>query len=200
VSYHFPDYPDRKLPMGEEITALISFNNAGDRVLNVSYVGAQLHSPYDLAYFIQNYTAKEIWTTVLPQSEITLEYKFTPDDSLEALEFWLSGYVFYNSTDDLFAYRHTWANSTIELAPGRVKFDPLSLLTYVTVLVCLAAMGYGAYTFSGVKKKVEKAKKVPRTITDADWGISTYKPAEGAKKQPSKKFNQKKSAPKAKKA
>lgn len=195
TSFYFPDYPNQQIPLGEEVTVLIGLSNSGDKVLNVSYVGAQLHSPYDLNYYIQNFTVKEIWATVLPQSEVTVEYKFKADANLEPLEFWLSGFVFYNSTDDMYAYRSTWTNQTITLTPAGTSYDVQTLFTYVLILAIVGLIVYVIAGLTGTKKTLQKqivgvasratkaAAPAPKAKTDADddWGVPVYKPAAKAK-------------------
>lgn len=61
-------------------------------------VGAHLHSPYDMNFFIQNFTVR--WTSNLlpPRSEVTVEYRFVPNERLEPLDFHMSGWLIYNDT------------------------------------------------------------------------------------------------------
>jgi len=55
---HFPESPDRKLPIGGEVHALIGIHNGGKNPFNVSYIGASLHSPFQLDYYIQNFSVR----------------------------------------------------------------------------------------------------------------------------------------------
>jgi hypothetical protein len=202
TSLLFPDYPDNRLPLGEEVTALISLNNAGDKTLNVSYVGAQLHSPYDLSYYIHNYTAKEIWTAVLPQSEVSIEYQFTTPDNLEPLDFWLSGYVFYNSTDNMYAYRSTWTNDTITFTPAATKFDAETLATYLIILAAFLGIVYWILGLTGTQKAVMKqlansakaAKGAQAKPSVDDWNTPVYKQAAAGRKAGGRRSKGKKKA------
>ena len=62
-------------------------NQTPDVYFNVSHIGAQLHSPYDYSYFIQNFTVRELEAVVGPGQETTVEYRFHPDPSLEPIDF-----------------------------------------------------------------------------------------------------------------
>jgi hypothetical protein len=80
----------------QEVTVLIDVSNKGQEVFNVTRVGCFLHSPYDHSYFIQNFTVKELSGVAAPNAQISLEYRFTPDKKLEALEYTLTGFVEYH--------------------------------------------------------------------------------------------------------
>jgi hypothetical protein len=180
ISHFFPDHPDKVLPLGEKVTVLLGLNNAGDKLLNVSYLGAQLHSPFDLSYFIQNYTTKEVWAAVLPQSELTISYTFTADPSLEARDYHLSGYIFYNSSDNQYAYRNTWTNATVTFVDNGSGFDVLILATWLIIVVIFLGIVYGIAHVTGQSKRLVKTvqgqtKRPPSDLSD--WDVKdVYRP------------------------
>merc|ERR1740130_2392683 len=110
---YFPDYPDKRLPIDKEVTMLVSITNTGSDVFNVSFIGASLHSPYDVNYYIQNFTVRPLADYLYPTAQYTIEYKFTADAKLEPLEYWFSAFVMVNGTRRMF--KQTPINGTVEL-------------------------------------------------------------------------------------
>jgi hypothetical protein len=43
-----------EFPIGSDVTVLVGIQNNGKDDFNMSYIGASLHNPFDLAYHIQN--------------------------------------------------------------------------------------------------------------------------------------------------
>lgn len=180
TSYFIPDYPDGRLPVGKPVTILVDFSNKGQDVFNVTKVAAFLHSPYDLNYFIQNFTAKAVSGVATPTAQISLEYKVTPDEKLEPLEFWLSGYVEYTMEGSDEPYRQHFVNTTVELFDSRTGFDVSSMFTTLLVFAALGVVGYigvsaGAEKVTGKKKKkTTYAPKAAAAVID-DWDVKAYK-------------------------
>lgn len=142
TTFTFPDYPDKRLPIGEKITLLVGFANRGSRSFNLTHIGAALHSPFDYNYYIQNFTYREVNALVGPNEEASVEYTFTPDKSLEALEFHLSASLYYNDTDAGQFYRSTFINGTIELIEKSSALDAKTVFQYV---LAFAGLGLAAY-------------------------------------------------------
>jgi len=194
TSVHFPDFPDRKFDLGARVNALVGFNNRGDYGFNVTAVGAFFHSPYDYSYFIQNFSYREIGVVLSGHWQVTFEYIFAPDKGLEPIDYWLSGWIDYNSSDGR-EYRSTWYNGTVTLVEKNAEFDIRKIFSYGFLLVLAGLIGYLAFnwsTISGGKKKkerkpfAERTTAPPKETTDADWG-SIYKPAETSRRVGSKK-------------
>lgn len=192
TSYHIPEYPDGRLPVGKEFTILVDFSNKGQDVFNVTKVVAFLHSPFDLSYFIQNFTAKPVSGVAAPSAQVSLEYKVKPDEKLEPLEYWLSGYVEYTMEGFDEPYQHMFVNTTIELYESRgVDFGSM-----FTTFLMMAVIGAGAYfSFSSASVKVtgkKKKKFVPRAgPTDDDWGVEAYKQTDRRTGRKNKKVSKK---------
>lgn len=177
TSYYIPDYPDGRLPVGKPVTILVDFANKGQDVFNVTRVAAFLHSPYDLNYYIQNFTAKAIGGVAAPSAQIGLEYKVTPDEKLEPLEFWLSGFVEYTMEGSDEPYTQMFVNTTVELFDDKSSFD---IASFLTTFMVLAGLGMAAYTAlsAGAKKVTGKKSKYvaprPSAAVD-DWNVEAYK-------------------------
>jgi len=184
---HFLDAKDKKFPVATRIVALIGFHNKGDLSFNVTAVGAAFHSPYDLDYYIQNFTAREVGFIVPPKTQATFEYAFLPDKSLEPLDYWLSGMILYNGSDGQ-EYRSVWTNGTFELVEKDSEFDVRKLFSYFLLFSMIGLVGYVVYSTSqsGGKKKTrrtaaERGTRAPVETRDEDWG-GAYVPMAVARK------------------
>jgi len=186
---YFPDYPDKKLDIGERVTALIGFHNKGDLTFNITAIGAHFQSPYDLSYFIQNFSIRDVGSVggmlVDEHKQLTLDYVFAPDKSLEPIQFWLGGWIQYNGSNGI-EYRSTWANGTVDLVEKSLEFDVRRLFSYFLLLSGVGLVIYIALNLSPASKKkarktVERGTRVAPVTTDEDWGTA-YKPASQARR------------------
>jgi len=186
TNYKILSSEDGRLPVGKPTTILVDFYNKGQDLFNVTHVAGFLHSPFDLNYYIQNFTVKPVSTGVAaPGSQLTLEYKITPDMALEPLEFWLSGFVEYTmeGSDELF--RQHFVNTTIDLYDNK-GIDITSTLMTMTLLSAIVGGLYYAGS-EGVEKvtgKKMKKKFVPAKATDPapEWEVKAYKASDRSRK------------------
>lgn len=192
VKTFLPKYADKKFPLGEDITLLVSFNNNGEKTFNVSSLAGHLHSPFDYNYYIQNFTVKSAATTVGPNSQATLEYTFRPDAILEPLEFWFSAYVKYNRTDGR-NFMHTLHNSTIELIEAPTSTSA-TLIYYMAVLGGLGALAYVYTQANSSKSSSSSSSSFDSASTGGSWedDITAYKPSDKAKRVGGKRNKAKK--------
>jgi len=178
TTVYFPDFPDRKLVQGEDVTVLIGLTNTGSKEFNVSYVGESLHSLFDYTYYIQNFTAKFADAILHPKSELTVEYKFKPDINLEPLEFHLSGFVFYNVSKIEEPFVHTWINGTVELIEKKQGFSVQSAFNYVLVIAAVAGAAF--FALNRKPKKSSREQGTRRAAADT-WEATIYTPATKSK-------------------
>ena len=201
---HFPDYKEHKFVQGEDVVVLVGVaNGSPSTYFNVSYIGAQLHSPFDFSYYIQNFTVRETESIVGPSQETTIEYRFRPDVSLEPIEFQLSVWALYNSSEGRM-YQSTVFNDTVELVERQEPWSVSSVFNTALVLSGLGVIGYVAYNLMQGGQQSGKKKRARRTDADApkepvEWETKVYKPAvkqrtvrkpgskKGSKKSDSKK-------------
>jgi len=182
----FPDFPTKKIPVGKEVTVLVGFSNSGEKTFNITAIGAHLHSPFDFGYYIQNFTAYEVEGTIGPGEQLSLEYTFKPDPSLEPLEFHLSGWVIYNDSDNNM-FRSTFVNGTIELIEAQSDFDIRGVFTWFLAVAALGLMAYVAFnTLATPEQKKIVAKRAgsstergPKKQASEDAGFldSLYTPS-----------------------
>jgi len=200
ATVHFPDFSDKKFDLGAKVNALIGFNNKGNHPFNVTAIGAFFHSPYDYSYYIQNFSYRDVGVILQGHWQVTFEYVFAPDKGLEPVDYWLSGWIDYNSSEGR-EYRSTWFNGTVTLVEKNTEFDIRKTFSYLFLLGLLGLVIYFALnyqTLTGGKKKKERkpytarSAAPPKETTDADWG-AIYKPAAEARRVGSKKAPAKKS-------
>jgi len=185
----FPDYADKKFYVGTEIVALIGLTNSGSKTFNISSVQGFLHSPFDYTYYIQNFTARHFASAVLkPNEQLTLEYTFKPDKSLEALEFWLSGYVDYNATaeegKEPEQFRSYFTNSTIELIEKQSDANVKRVFTYFLATAAAGIVGYIAWSLTNPQQSSSSSSSSTSSSSSgksrgesSEWEAEVYKPA-----------------------
>jgi len=193
TTFIFPDYPDKKLPAGEKVTVLVGFSNRGQNPFNLSWIAAALHSPFDYNYYIQNFTAREVNAIVEKGEEGSIEYQFTPDKSLEPLEFHLSISLYYNDTVDDQLYVSPILNGTIELIEKSSGLDVKALFQYILAFAGLGLAGYIGLNISGSLNKGGAIERTRTRVTApsasqqqaaaASWEHEAYKRAAPAKKK-----------------
>jgi len=145
TTVYFPEFPDKKFQIGGDVTVLVGIANKGKEDYNMSYIGASLHNPFDLAYHIQNFTWRVADGTVEAGTEQTFEYSFRPDQRLEPLTFWLTAFIGYNNTDTGVPYQSYFHNSTIELVEKPSDMNARRVFTYFLALAAAGLVGYFAF-------------------------------------------------------
>lgn len=183
TTFLFPDFADKKFVLGEPVHVLVGFNNKGNNSFNITGIGAHLHSPVDLSYFIQNFTARRVvGGFVGPRQQGSVEYVFMPDPSLEPLPFWLSGWVLYNNSRDE-VFFNTFVNTTIELVEPKVGFTVRSAFNY---LIFFGAVGLVAYLVIQNQSSNDKSKSKGSSNQAQDVKIYKPRPDASAAKSPAK--------------
>jgi len=191
TSVFFPDYVEKKIPVGEKVTMLVLFHNKGKTEFNITAIRAHLHSPFDSSYYIQNFTSREVGAVVKSGEEVSVEYVFMPDKNLEPIEFHLSAYLDYNDTE-AHRFRSTFQNGTIELVERPSSFDARLVFSYGLALSAaglIAFIGYNLSKSLTSPSKVERGTKQSSAGASDDWAGPIYKPkatssAVGRKKAP----------------
>lgn len=182
----FPDFKDKRFHIASKVVALVGLHNKASTRFNVTAIGAHFQSPYDLNYYIQNFTVRDLSQTggqiIEPFSQATLEYIFAPDKNLEPIEFWLSGWIEYNSSEGV-VHRSTWFNGTVNLIEKDAEFDIRNVFRYFLLLSGVGLVVYVGLNFSqsAAKPKKTEAGSAPRETTDDDWGTA-YTPAAVARR------------------
>jgi len=161
------------------VAVLVGVQNRGKSPLNVSYVGASLHSPFQLDYFIQNFSVRMFDAILEPGAEQTFDYSFRPDARLEPLEFWLSGWVIFNNTETGQLSQNYWTNSTIELVERPSDVSGRRVFTYFLAFAAAALVAYVAYHLTGSAKKsrdTERGTRDESRSSGSGWEAKAYTP------------------------
>jgi len=206
TTVYFPDEPDKKFAIGDDVTVLVGIQNTGKDDFNMSYIGASLHNPFDLAYYIQNFTWRGVDGTVEAGTEQTFEYTFRPDARLEPLTFWFSAFIGYNNTDTGVPHRSFFYNSTIELVEKAAESSVRRTFTYVFAIAVAGVVAYFAYTLSSPKgsSSSERGTRGGDDSSSGKSGAASWVPdkvyTQGKAKAVGRKRDNKKAAPAAPKS
>jgi len=181
---YFPDYPDKRIPINKEVTMLVSVTNTGRDNLNISFIGAYLHSPYDINYYIQNFTVKPLADYLYPSAQYTIEYTFKADQKLEPLQYWFSAFIMVNGTTRL--YKQTPINGTLDLVLENSDFGLNDVLMWI---VSFAIIGGGSYFVADSFNFIPKPKKTRKVVEQGtkdddknDWDVDIHTPQTRSKK------------------
>jgi len=184
TSVLFTNFPDRRFVQGDIVTILIGFHNNGQKTFNITHVGASLRSPFDYSYIIQNLTSSEVGLIVESGREVSIEYKFRADTSLEPLEFWLSGWILYNNSDHQI-FTSAFYNATIEFVEKPNNFDARQVFSYFLMAAVGGLVVYIFFQFSSGGKKSKRSGRSSarqQQESNSSWDTEIYTPKERAKK------------------
>eukprot|EP00640_Fibrocapsa_japonica_P002800 CAMPEP_0113933522 /NCGR_PEP_ID=MMETSP1339-20121228/556_1 /TAXON_ID=94617 /ORGANISM="Fibrocapsa japonica" /LENGTH=273 /DNA_ID=CAMNT_0000934809 /DNA_START=43 /DNA_END=864 /DNA_ORIENTATION=+ /assembly_acc=CAM_ASM_000762 len=190
TQYYFPEYPDQRFPIGDSVTVLCHFENAGDEEYNVTAIMGSLNSPFDFNFHVQNYSLKPIGLTVGPGMEFTFEYNFQIHPNLEPVEYVVATTIFYEDEEESFS--STFFNSTVELFYPTAALSLWDMVKLVVTLVGGGAVVWFCLTYilppspsAQGKKAAKRAKAVERgtkkSARDDDWTSDFLGPAKGKK-------------------
>jgi len=159
---------------------LLGVHNGGKAPFNISYVYAHLHSPFDFSYYIQNFTVRAYHTVVNPGEQVTIDYVFMPDKSLEPLDFWLSAHVIYNETEAQDMHLTTFFNGTIELTEKPTDFNFRRIFT---MLLFVAIAGFAAQFFFQRSNLGKSSRSSSSSAGPVQWTVEKFKQSKTSKRQ-----------------
>jgi len=175
TTFIFPDSATRKFTVGNEINLLLGFTNNGEETYNITAVGGHLHSPFDFSYYIQNFSVKAVGVSVGPHEQVSVEYNFKPDKSLEPLEFSFSCYVLYNSTIKNETFRNVFFNATIELVEKQSDVNIRRVFSYFFALAVAGLVAYFAYNYTLTKgNRIGRRHRASRYTSDSSDSGSVH--------------------------
>jgi len=169
TTVYFPGYAEKKFPVGTDVQLLLGVHNKGKAPYNISFIGAYLHSPFDLDYYIQNFSVKAVDELVAPGKEQTYDFTFRPDQRLEPLEFWLSAYVIYNNTDTSQIHQTVFINGTIDLIEKPSDMNFRRVFTYFLAFAAAGLVGYIAWHVISPKGSGGSHERGTRDESGAGW-------------------------------
>jgi hypothetical protein len=91
--FYFPKNPTKSVGAGEPAEILVGISNNGDEALKVILIQASLNLPYDHRIYVQNFTAQEFGSTIVPSGiQASFPYSFTVNKFLQVSLLALSGH------------------------------------------------------------------------------------------------------------
>eukprot|EP00298_Acanthocystis_sp_HF-20_P018917 c22073_g1_i1.p1 GENE.c22073_g1_i1~~c22073_g1_i1.p1 ORF type:complete len:221 (-),score=84.79 c22073_g1_i1:90-752(-) len=151
----FPGFSD-KFPLGQYHTQLVGIKNNADVPVNVTAITGSLLSPFDLNYFVQNFTAMELGLVVEPGHSISVLYRYAPYTTLEPTFYALATWLHYHTAKT--EHVSTIFNQTIELYEPTTEFDPKQTFIYVAGLAVTALAGFFGYQYFNAQNKKNSRK------------------------------------------
>ncbi len=144
-----------------QVNVAVVFHNEGTEMYNVSVIMGSLNSPTDFSLHIQNFSQQVSPQYLVcsfayifiddcsnpsgqvylircdPGQEVTLDYKFVPDQRLEPRDFFVALTVFYTDAAGRAGFSNTFFNQTIEIVEVKVWIDT-ELIQMFIILAALA--------------------------------------------------------------
>jgi len=186
-------------PAGSEVTALVGFNNVGDKPYVIKSISASFHSIDEsdggYEYVIQNFTALPVEHSCTPEGspgelhggdQASFIYKFTPEATLNPRDMTLALVINYSDEDDDSLFHSAAFNGTVTIVDAELG---ISILEWLKTLAYLAVAAYAAEYYFGVKAMLFPEDKTAketgtRKVNNAEWVTAQN---EGKKKTSSKK-------------
>jgi len=167
--------------MGEVMTMLCTFTNAGSAVFNVTAVVGGLHS-LDYATSYHNFTGQWVGELVDEEGERTVEYRVFVPYMPRAMDLKLMAHVLYLDTRTGVEYAETFLNQTVAFVEAHTTTDIRTVLPYVlgaaTTLAAIYIISPLLASGSGAKRTMASSDDAAAGgATDAFESILTKKPA-----------------------
>jgi len=128
----FPGVHDGKFALGDVHVQVVGIKNHAETTINVTAIMGHLTSPFDLNYFIQNFTKMDVGITVAPGESISLAYRYAPYTSLDPMAYHLLTQLAYHTVEE--AYTVSLHNATIELYEKPSGFETTKVLSFVVTI------------------------------------------------------------------
>lgn len=165
-----------ELPAEKLVKFLVGFNNVGKQDFVIDTMEASFRYPQDFSYYIQNFTAVRYERLVEPNREATLEYAFTPSESLHARPFGLVINLNYHDAEGNI-FQDAVFNETISIVEPDEGLDGETFFLYVflVAMAVLVLVGVQQLLGSFSKKRLSKPRQPVEMGTqnkgdvDYDW-------------------------------
>ncbi|KAH8940119.1 hypothetical protein BDL97_15G072500 [Sphagnum fallax] len=160
--FYFPENPTKSVGAGEPAEILVGISNNGDEALKVILIQASLTLPYDHRIYVQNFTAQEFGSTIVPSGiQASFPYSFTVNKFLQPGSFDLVASVVYELGEQL--HKSVFYNGTVEVveASGFVSGETVFLITLGLGLLGLLGM----WVYSQVQRLSKKSRRTTKVET-----------------------------------
>nr|GLL23608.1 translocon-associated protein subunit alpha-like [Ipomoea trifida] len=165
----FPKNPSKSVPAGEESELIVGMKNDGESTLNVLFIKATLHLPFDHRYLVQNLSTQGFSnSTIPPSAQATLPYIFGVSKFLQPGTFDLVGSVIYEINRQ--PYQNIFYNSTIEVTEpgGLVSVESVFLVCLGVAFVALL----GFWIRDQIQNLSKKTKRAPKAKVEVGTGTT----------------------------
>lgn len=154
----FPDYPDKQLPAGKPIHALVGFSNKGEKDFIVETIDASFRYPQDYSYHIQNFSVVAPKSVVPAGHESTFQYSFFPHESYGGRPFGLLVLMTYQDSDGN-QFAAAVLNETITFQEMDDSFDGEQFFLYLFLAGMALLVIFGLnYVMKGNKRSGSQPK------------------------------------------
>lgn len=165
-----------ELPAEKLVKFLVGFSNVGKQDFVIDTMEASFRYPQDFSYYIQNFTAVRFERLVEPSREATLEYAFTPSESLHARPFGLVINLNYHDAEGNI-FQDAVFNETISIVEPDEGLDGETFFLYVFLVAVAVLVLVGVQQALGnfSKKRLSKPRQPVEMGTqnkgdvDYDW-------------------------------
>lgn len=165
-----------ELPAEKLVKFLVGFSNVGKQDFVIDTMEASFRYPQDFSYYIQNFTAVRFERLVEPSREATLEYAFTPSESLHARPFGIVINLNYHDAEGNI-FQDAVFNETISIVEPDEGLDGETFFLYVFLVAVAVLVLVGVQQALGnfSKKRLSKPRQPVEMGTqnkgdvDYDW-------------------------------
>jgi len=174
----FPKYLDRLFPAGNNIEALIGFDNMNDKEqFDIIYIHGYLTHPSNFQYRMHNFTGSLQNATVPTGHEASLLYRFEADPQIvDSREYGFVIEVLYLNKDNA-SFTSTAFNGTVTVTDAETSMDAKTFFSYLSIIAIFGLAGFGIFKVisnrkggkKGGKSKVTKADLAKGTDKGIDW-------------------------------
>lgn len=190
IGASFPLHQDKKIPIGKVVDVTVGVINMLPEPINVTMIMGSINSPFDSAFYVQNFTKYQANLIVQEEEEYSLHYKFFPSDQvLDPVDYQMALTVFYETEDEEYAY--TFFNSTVEFFEEGNAMEVKEILTFVFFVVLAGFVGFAIFgkTETAVKNNTDMSTVNKDWVTMKKASEKQKKVKRGSKKKGKKKTN-----------
>eukprot|EP00045_Choanoeca_perplexa_P021792 m.7360 g.7360 ORF g.7360 m.7360 type:complete len:264 (-) comp8805_c0_seq2:135-926(-) len=153
----FPSHPNKVMPAGSVVTALVTVVNKGRAAVLVDRMDGSIRPLQDMKQSFQNLSTIYMADMVEAGQQASFTYKFMPSPRFEPADF---GFVLEVSfkDDDGSHFSQQAHNTSVSIVEEEDDFDITTLLSYA-VVVAIAVAAY--FQFNASKAPAAKAASTP---------------------------------------
>jgi len=157
-------------PADEIVKFLVGFTNKGSQEFSISSLEASFRYPQDYLFFVQNFTALPLATTVMPQTQVSFEYSFIPALQMAGRPFILVILLNYQDNEgnafQTYIYNQTVTISEIE--EGFLEAETVFMYIFLGGLIILASIAM----YQVLESRTRRTLRTLKVETGTGGGMS----------------------------